>query len=84
MHIEVIESTFVNYLQVSNIVFEAVKTILDLFIIIIIIFFFFHEKILSVKKHQNAKQTIFTLLKVFVRAKKLLLLLFSVRLFLFC
>ena len=83
MHIEVIESTFVNYLQVSNIVFEAVKTILDLFIIIIIIFFF-HEKILSVKKHQNAKQTIFTLLKVFVRAKKLLLLLFSVRLFLFC
>ena len=33
-------------------------------------FFFFHEKILSVKKkHQNAKQTIFTLWEAFVHAK---------------
>ena len=33
-------------------------------------FFFFHEKILSVKKkHQNAKQTIFTLWEAFVRTK---------------
>ena len=31
--------------------------------------FSFYEKILSVKKHQNAKQTILTLLEVFVRAK---------------
>ena len=45
----------------SSIVFEAIRTILSLF--------FFHEKILSVTKHQNAKQTIFILLEVFVRAK---------------
>ena len=31
--------------------------------------YFFYENILSVKKHQNAKQTTFTLLKVFVHAK---------------
>ena len=47
-------------------------------------FFFFYEKILSVKKHQNQKQTISTLLDVFCARRKQLPLLFFVRLFFFC
>ena len=71
MHIEVIESTFVNYLQVSNIVFEAVKTILDLFIIIIIIFFFFSRKDFERKKAPKCKTNDFHTLKSFCAREKI-------------
>ena len=47
------------------------------------VFFFFYEKISRAQKASNAKQTTFILLKYFAR-KKLLLLLFSVCLILFC
>ena len=70
MHIEVIESTFVNYLQVSNIVFEAVKTILDLFIIIIIIFFF-SRKDFERKKAPKCKTNDFHTLKSFCAREKI-------------
>ena len=70
MHIEVIESTFVNYLQVSNIVFEAVKTILDLFIIIIIIFFF-SRKDFERKKAPKCKPNNFHTLKSFCAREKI-------------
>ena len=70
MHIEVIESTFVNYLQVSNIVFEAVKTILDLFIIIIIIFFF-SRKDFERKKAPKCKTNNFHTLKSFCAREKI-------------
>ena len=69
MHIEVIESTFVNYLQVSNIVFEAVKTILDLFIIIII--FFFSRKDFERKKAPKCKTNNFHTLKSFCAREKI-------------
>ena len=70
MHIEVIESTFVNYLQVSNIVFEAVKTILDLFIIIII-FYFFSRKDFERKKAPKCKTNDFHTLKSFCAREKI-------------
>ena len=70
MHIEVIESTFVNYLQVSNIVFEAVKTILDLFIIIIIIIFF-SRKDFERKKAPKCKTNDFHTLKSFCAREKI-------------
>ena len=70
MHIEVIESTFVNYLQVSNIVFEAIKTILDLFIIIIIIFFF-SRKDFERKKAPKCKTNDFHTLKSFCAREKI-------------
>ena len=70
MHIEVIESAFVNYLQVSNIVFEAVKTILDLFIIIII-FFFFSRKDFERKKAPKCKTNDFHTLKSFCAREKI-------------
>ena len=69
MHIEVIESTFVNYLQVSNIVFEAVKTILDLFIIIIIIIF--SRKDFERKKAPKCKTNDFHTLKSFCAREKI-------------
>ena len=69
MHIEVIESTFVNYLQVSNIVFEAVKTIIDLFIIIII--FFFSRKGFERKKAPKCKTNDFHTLKSFCAREKI-------------
>ena len=65
-----------NCIFVSSIVFEAIRTILSLF-------FFLWKDFKCKKKHQNAKQTIFTLLEVFVW-EKLLPLLFFVRLILFC
>ena len=71
MHIEVIESTFVNYLQVSNIVFEAVKTILDLFIIIIFFFFFFSRKYFERKKAPKCKTNDFHTLKSFCAREKI-------------
>ena len=46
----------------SSVANEVIRTISDFFI-------FFYEKKFSVKKHQNAKQTIFTLLEVFGPAK---------------
>ena len=48
----------------SSIVYEIIRTISSLFI-----FFFFYEKIVSVNKASNAKQTMFTLLEVFVPRK---------------
>ena len=51
-------------LHVSSIVYEVIRTISSQFF-----FFFFCEKTFSVTKHQNAKQTTFKLLEVFVRAK---------------
>ena len=71
MHIEVIESTFVNYLQVSNILFEAVNTILDLFIIIIIIIFFFSRKDFERKKAPKCKTNDFHTLKGFCAREKI-------------
>ena len=48
--------------DVSSIAYEAVRITSSLFI-------FVYEKILSVKKASKRKQTIFTLLEAFVRAK---------------
>ena len=45
----------------SSIVNEIIKTVSSVL--------FFYEKILSIKKHESAKQTIFTLLEVFVHVK---------------
>ena len=53
---------FDKVLHESSIENEAIKAILSLFI-------FFHENILSLKKAPKCKQTIFTLLEVFVHAK---------------
>ena len=48
----------------SSIVNEVIRTILSL-----VIFFFLRKNFERKKKHQNAKQTISTLLEVFVQAK---------------
>ena len=63
----------------SSIVNEVIATILSLFIY----FSFLRKNFERTKKHQNAKQTIFALLEVFVH-EKLLLFFFSICLFLFC
>ena len=52
--------------DVSNIVYEVIMKISSLF-------FFFYKKILKVKEAPKRKQTIFTLLEFFVRAKNCLL-----------
>ena len=51
--------------EISSTVYEIIRTNLKP-----VFFFFFYEKILNVKKtRQNAKQTIYSLLEVFARAK---------------
>ena len=51
--------------------------------VFIYLFIYFTKRFRAHKKHQNTKQATFTLLKVFAR-EKLLPLLFSVCLILFC
>ena len=61
----------------GSIVFEVIRTVLGLLIV-------FYEKILSIEKATKRKTKDFHPLRSFCASKKLLPLLFNVRLFLFC
>ena len=61
----------------GSIVFEIIRVILGLLIV-------FYEKILSIEKATKRKTKDFHPLRSFCASKKLLPLLFNVRLFLFC
>ena len=61
----------------GGIVFEIIRVILGLLIV-------FYEKILSIEKATKRKTKDFHPLRSFCASKKLLPLLFNVRLFLFC